>query len=298
MLKQLFLILGIACFLLLLGVILINLRPADEVTIHFVQGMEPSQLTGTVKKQDKFLIVKPKGSNIEQVFTWDKVRDISGEESYFSARFSDVYDVAEFLTKLGALAAAGVFFIGLYQYEQGQRWKRAEFLATVIKDIGSLTKGENAKLMLDGIKLYPSGREIKLFPDKATVTEQYIKVSRLKILHSLRTTPPLPSDDETVAIRDCFDTYFTNLERVEQYIESKLIAGDHVYTYMNYFIDLLSGNDDQFEDYDRWYVLKYADFYKFPKVRALLTRYKNFKEPASPFADYLPPLPTQTTAKQ
>ena len=287
MLKQLSLILAIACFVLFLGVILINLRPADEVTVHFIQGVEPSQLTGTVKRQDKFLVVKPKGSNVEQVFTWDKVRDISGEESYFSARFSDVYDVAEFLTKLGALAAAGVFFIGLYQYEQGQRWKRAEFLAAVIKDITSYTKGENAKLMLDGIKLYPDGREIKLFPDKATAKEQYIKVSRVEVLHALRTTPPLPSDDETVGIRDCFDTYFTNLERVEQYIESKLIAEEHVYTYMNYFIDMLSGNDDQFNNFDRWYVLEYADFYKFPKVRALLTRYGNFKEPPCPPTDYL-----------
>jgi hypothetical protein len=293
MLRQLLLILGIVCFLLLLGVLLINLKPADEVTVHFVQGVEPQEMIGTVEKQDRYLIVKPKGSNTEQVFTWDKVKDISGETSYYSARFSDVYDVAEFLTKLGALAAAGVFFIGLYQYEQGQQWKRAEFLATVIKDIGSLTKSENAKLMLDGIKLYPDGREIKLFPDKATATEQYKTVSRLKVLHSLRTTAPLPSDSKTVAIRDCFDTYFTNLERIEQYIESKLITKEQVYTYMNYFIDLLSGNDDQFKDCDRWYVLKYAEFYKFPKVIALLKRCVDFKEPASPPPDYLPDLPAE-----
>lgn len=288
MLRQLLLIIGVACFLLLLGVLLINFKPADEVTVNFVQGVEPQQIVGTVTKQDKHLIVRPKGSNIEQVFTWDKVKDISGERSFFSARFNDVYDVAEFLTKLGALAAAGVFFIGLYQYEQGQQWKRAEFLATVIKDIGASHRGENAKLMLDGIKLYPNGREIKLFPDKATATDQYKTITRLKTLDSLRTTAPLPSDGETVAIRDCFDTFLSQLERLEQYIESKLVTKEEVYTYINYWIDLLAGNDSEFADYDRWYVLKYAEFYKFPKVEALLKRYGNFKAAASPPQGYLP----------
>ena len=122
MIRQLLLIAGVACFLLLLGVALINLKPADKVTVHFAQGIEPQEIKGTVKKQEKYLIVKPENSNDELIFTWDKVKDISGEENYVSKRFSDVYDVTEFLTKLGALAAAGVFFIGLYQYEQGQQW--------------------------------------------------------------------------------------------------------------------------------------------------------------------------------
>jgi hypothetical protein len=276
--RQLLLILGIACFLLLLGVVLINLKPADVVTVNFVQGVEPQQIVGAVKKQDKHLVVRPVGSNIEQVFTWDKVKDISGEESFFSARYTDIYDVAEFLTKLGALAAAGVFFIGLYQYEQGQQWKRAEFLASTIKDIGASQRGENARLMLDCIKLYPDGREIRLFPDQERATEKYKKISREKILNSLSTTPPLPSDSETVSIRDCFDTFFTQLERIEQYIESKLVTGEEVYTYMNYWIDLLTGNDKDFSDGDRRCVLNYAEVYKFPKVKALLDR--KFKEDA------------------
>ncbi|HKQ99144.1 MAG TPA: hypothetical protein VJT09_00645 [Pyrinomonadaceae bacterium] len=290
MLRQLLLILGVACFVLLLGVLLINLRPADEVTINFVQGVEPQQIVGTMKEKDKYLLIKPKGSNIEQVFTWDKIKDISGERSFFSARFNDVYDVAEFITKLGALAAAGVFFIGLYQYEQGQQWKRADFLASTIKDIGASKKSENAKLMLDGIKLYPSGRDIELFPDKEADTDKHRMISRLKVLHSLRTAAPLPSDAETIAIRDCFDTFFSQLERIEQYIESNLITKEAVYTYMNYWIDLLSGDDSEFADYDRWYVLNYAKVYKFPKVTKLLERYGKFKEADSPPPDYLPPL--------
>jgi hypothetical protein len=285
--RQLLLALAIAIAILLLGVLLINLKPSDKATVRFVAGVEPQEIRGAVKIQDKYIIIKPDGASSEQTFTWDKVKDITGEPTFFAKRFGDVYDVAEFLTKLAAFAAAGVFLVGLYQYEQGQAWKRAEFMAGVVKDISANARSENAKLMLDCIKLYHEGRKIKLFPDEATPSAQYRTVKPIKILRSLQTTMPIPSDEESVAIRDCFDSFFTQLERLDQYIISHLVTKEAVYTYMNYWIDLLSGHDSDFREHDRWYLLNYADVYKFPGVELLLGRCQEFIEAPVPPSGHL-----------
>jgi hypothetical protein len=80
-------------------------------------------------------------------------------------------------------------------------------------------------------------------------------------------------------IRECFDSFFSRLERFEHYIESGLISERSVYVYLSFWIDALLGKTKLGakprlkEEYRVW-LMNYGKHYDFFMLESLLDRYK------------------------
>jgi hypothetical protein len=276
MFRQMILLLGVVLFIVAFALVVLYLRPSSTLTVHFKEGVVPRELTGEVTKKDKYVVVKPAGGGEEQVFTWEQVANISGNEPAYNKRLSDVTDLLELVAKLGVLAAAGVFLIGLYQFDVGQRWKSEEYTADMVRDFTRSPNVENAKKMIELLKFYPQGRKLRLYPED-TPAEQFVTVENVGRALSSAASSEL-TDDE-MRIRECFDSFFTRLGRFEYYIEAKLTTARSVNIYLSYWINILLGKDTAKGkvpklkgEYRQW-LLGYADEQEFPAVGRLLRRY-------------------------
>lgn len=237
------------------------------------------KITGEVTKKDRYVVIKPDGGGPEQDYTWEHVLSIVGSQPPYAKKINDVSDLLELITKLGVLAAALVFLIGLYQYQVGQTWKQEEFLAGTINDFGGRMSVENAKKMIELLMFYPQGRNIRLYPDAPDSGSQSIKADN--ILKALNPDKTDDLTDDEKQIRECFDAFFSRLERFEHYIESNLVSEGSVYIYLNYWINVLIGRatirgKEPLLSKEYLEVLKrYIKYYEFPKVDALLDRYND-----------------------
>lgn len=134
------------------------------------------------------------------------------------------------------VGAIVVFSIGLWQYAKAQRWKRGEFVASQVKEFKSDRKIQLAMTMLDW-----TDREL-YFP-----SETSDKPIALKVDNTLLRSALLPHKDairytkEEEMIRDCFDSFLDMLVMFSNFIEARLISTDELRPYMQYWIDLISG---------------------------------------------------------
>lgn len=278
MFRQIALLLGIVIVILILGQVLVFLRPKKVVTVYFKDGIAPSQLTGQVAKKEKYIVIQPEDGSEEQVFTWEQVKSITGTEPAYNKKIDEVTDLIELVAKLGVLAAAGVFLIGLYQFDVGQRWKKEEFLAEVVNDFGRRDSVENAKKMLELLMFYPQGRKINLYPENPNSQPSLVTVEQIgKALSSDRTEQL--SDDE-MKIREFFDSFLSRLERFEHYIETGLVNAHSLSIYLAYWINTLLGKEttvgkkSRLSPEHRQWILRYAEEYEFPLLEKLLNRYR------------------------
>lgn len=277
MIRQVAFLLAIVIVILLLGQIVLYLKPEKSVTVHFKEGVAPRELSGQVSKKDKYIIVKPDDGSEEQVYTWDQVRSISGTEPTYAKKIDEVTELIELLAKLGVLAAAGVFLVGLYQFDVGQTWKREEFLAGMVNDFGRRQTVENAKKMIELLMFYPQGRKIDLYPERENSEMVHVSVDQIGKALAPDLTNRL-TDDE-MRIRESFDSFLSRLERFEHYIESKLTSDQSVYIYLGFWIDALLGKGAEGRgeprlkrEYREW-IRRYAHVYEFPMYERLLSRY-------------------------
>ncbi|MGB7923391.1 MAG: hypothetical protein WCF57_09120 [Pyrinomonadaceae bacterium] len=274
--RQLFFMLGLVLLLVLLLLVLnelwVTFKPKESALITLKTGIvEGNKTEGEVVRKDKYIEVKPDNKPTE-IYPWDQIVSITETEQGLSKRVDRIVDWFDLISKLGILAAAGIFWVGLYQYDQGQKWKREEFLASTIKDFNASLKIQNASQMLDSLRLYQKGRPIKLYPDQQTFKDQYVAVSKQLIRDALSTEKNKDFNPEEIAIRDCFDAFLSFLEKLDHYIESDLVTQKAVLTYINYWIEML-GADQMLERGDKEILFKYVTEYKFDRVRALLKKY-------------------------
>lgn len=285
MIRQLTLVLGLVLLALAAIQIIQAYKPKEVVTVHFKEGVNPPQMRGEVTKRDKYIVIKPEdGQTDEQVYTWEQVRYISGTEQY-SKKIERVTESLELLGKLGVLAAAGIFLIGLYQFNVGQLWKGEEFLANVYTEFSKSANFEAAKQMIDVLKFYPNGRMIELYPSREKGEGEGSKhITPEKICDALRPgeDKDLDPTSDKMRIRDCFDAFFSRLERMDHYIDARLVRKKSVKLYMYYWINMLLGLPTEGrkgttptlrEDY-RQVLLLYVETYEFPKVQKLLNKYR------------------------
>jgi len=274
MFRQITLLLVMALLILAVGTLVLYFRPSSTAVIHLKDG---KQIEGEVTKKDKFVIIKPENGD-EQLFTWEQISNLTEKESIYNKRLEDVTDLLELIAKLGILAAAGVFLIGLYQFNVGQKWKSEEFLAQMIKDFGNSSNVENAKQMIETLRFYPQGRKIRLYPERDSSDDIHISIEQIGNALGTKETQEL-TDDE-MRIRVCFDAFFSRLERFEHYIESKLVTSESVYIYLNYWINILlnkeiiKGKVPKLDQEHQQWLLNYLEAYEFPKASRLLDRYR------------------------
>jgi hypothetical protein len=137
------------------------------------------------------------------------------------------------------VAMIGLFalIIGIYQYAKAQRWKRAEFIADRFKELDNNPGVVNALRMLDW-----NEREIELFPELAVPAARWQTINDQTLMKALVSEPQADKkfNEVEVKIRDCFDALLSSLDRLDNFIEAKLISGDEVKPYIQYWIEIIA----------------------------------------------------------
>jgi hypothetical protein len=284
--KQILVLLAVFIVGLIVADLTLYLLPRNSVKVSFKEGVKPESVSGYVTKKDKFIVVQPDDGTEEQVYTWDQVRSITGTEPAYSKQFENVTGLLELLAKLGVLAAAGVFVIGLIQFQIGQTWKREEFLSDMVNDFGRRLSVENAKKMIELLMFYPQGRLIDLSLNDEKPEMKKVCVADIEKALDPKQTNSLT--DEEMRIRECFDAFLSRLERFEHYIETQLVTEESVRIYLGYWINTLlgkggvEGKAPQLKPEHVGLIRNYATFYEFPMLEKLLERYNGLREHEPP----------------
>jgi hypothetical protein len=186
-----------------------------------------------------------------------------------------------------ALGAAIVFLVGLFQYQRGQQWKRAEFLASEIKALFESPKVSTALTMIDW-----SVRRIKLraldgqAEEESTVVTLPMQCDAL-LPHDVLEPRLVPTEDgevsrdgelryfstDEVIIRDCYDALLDGFDRLGAYLEAGLITVKQLRPHLRYWVeDITAPPSDALEAL--WCVsfFTYTLFYKFDGARVLFTK--------------------------
>jgi len=147
-------------------------------------------------------------------------------------------------TGVGIPIGAITLLLGVLEYIRAQAWKRAEFLAEVIKEFESNPMVHNVLLMLDW-----EDRPIELFPDMEKRESRFSRVDDRILLKSLATHDVrIVEEEESVkvvplteaeradhrlsfspdqaAIRDCMDEFLNRLERFDSHVRSHLVRAE------------------------------------------------------------------------
>jgi hypothetical protein len=248
-------------------------KPKETATIFFKPGVvDGNKAVGEVTKKDKYVVIKPENGP-EAIYTWEQIQSITGTTPVLTQGIERFTERIDFVSKLGILAAAGVFLIGMIQYEQGQQWKSEEFLASKLNEFSDSPKAQRTRDMLDMVRLYPDGRKIALFPDREREVEKSPVVTREEVYDALSLDKATYTDKEKV-IRASFDGFFDYLETFDHYIDLSLVRKESVYVYINYWIEMLLGHDEMIDEEFRKRALTYAAYFKFVRVEKFLLKYK------------------------
>jgi hypothetical protein len=188
----------------------------------------------------------------------------------------DFFSGQDWVTVSGIITGGLAFIAGLWQYREGQRWKRLEFVAKEIKEFRLQHSVKSVILMLDY-----NEREIELFPEeqdklkrKVLVTDQMI--CQALAVHNEKNKEKLHrSSDfskETLAIRDYFDEYLEWYEKFEQFIASGLVSEKEFEPYLSYDIDIMAKIGRKSEEF-RKALLNFINAYDYDGVKDLAKRY-------------------------
>jgi hypothetical protein len=171
---------------------------------------------------------------------------------------------SDWITVLGILVATASFWFALWQYNQTQKWKRAEFVAKEYNEYSTIPNVILAMQILD----WPN-REIELLSNKRKARIENQTLAKVM-------TPPdfePPYDDLSVAIRDSFDEFLEGLAHFDHYIQAGLVSKDEFRPYLIYLLELLANPNKMKRSREAQdMILKYAEYYT-PSVIRLLKRY-------------------------
>jgi hypothetical protein len=207
--------------------------PAERDTILLKDN---TKITGQIVKQDfgKFVVIE-KSDNQLQVILWDQVKDIQLFNPPWYLRFNDA---VEAIVRFGVIFGFIAFGVGLWQYAESQKWKRAEFLLKEIRTFEPNENVANVRSMLNQEEgdIYLYGRET---PDGKE--EKPVLVTREVFANALSNSGDLKRDhtpDER-AIRSALDTYLSYLDHFNNTLESGLVRKKELKLYLEYWLDIL-----------------------------------------------------------
>ena len=267
----------ILSFFLLMWMFWLVLPPETPAEIN-LKGDQGS-VSGKIIKKDKYVIVNNGDGRNADIYNWDQIESIREGPPSLTVMGRAV-EWVEFISKLGACLAIGLFLLAIYQYTHGQKWEREKFLAGIVKEFRAAPKAQAAASMVDSLHNLSQGRRVMLYPDAVTDRQERF-VTNSMVKKALRTDRNDFSQDE-IAVRECFDAFFNYLESLDHYIGTGLVKKRSVYRYANYWIDLL-GKDEHPGPAGGagrpapcevcGVLLRYAHAYDFYGVQNLLDRY-------------------------
>lgn len=169
-----------------------------------------------------------------------------------------------------ALAGAAVaFLLGLLQYRQAQRWKRAEWVAQEMERFFADRAVHAALKMIDWGK-----RPVELYPNREKFDERYEIVTDDEIAEALKGHDErgayLPRE---MAIRDIFDQFLDRLERIYAFIEAGVLRVDDVEPHLRYWAENIIAVSSSDPTKDRIIQLRrFIECYGFIGVQCLFAR--------------------------
>ncbi len=136
------------------------------------------------------------------------------------------------ISKLGALI---VFLIGLLHYRNAQKWKRLEFIAQEIKELEAKPRYSNATKMLDFTE-----STIELQDKRQIKFNEQVLISALPHEDFKSVFTP-----DEVEIRLCFCDFFDGLDKMQSFVEAKLIEVHNLIPYLPYWFKRFTANTDK-----------------------------------------------------
>ena len=210
-----------------LGLVYKSTTRTDTVVLK-----DNSSITGHIVKQEfgKYVVVK-KPDNTRQVVVWDQVKDLQLSEPPW---YEGVSEAFESMLRFGVLGGFIIFAIGLWQYSQSQKWKRAEFLLSEIRKFEPNANVSNVRAMLDyeEINLFLFGKKAKS-----------VKVDK-RLLASALSNPNSREDANEMAIRRAFDNYLSYLDHFNNMIEAGLVKKQEMKLYLGYWLDIMGNTNN------------------------------------------------------
>ena len=170
--------------------------------------------------------------------------------------------LGDVVSTIGTGIALATFALGVYQYAEAQKWKRAEFVAEKFKEFEADAQIKNVLWMLDYNR-----RKIRFSE------EEWIEVSDDDLCRALDLGNGQFTEKQGY-IRDAFSQFFDRLEYFESFIEAGLVTPKEIAPYLSYWLNIL-GNPKSGRKPDRFYqsLDRFLRDWDYVKVRTLLGRY-------------------------
>lgn len=172
------------------------------------------------------------------------------------------------LKALALVGAAIAFIVGLLQYRKAQRWKRAEWVAEEMKEFFGDPRVRAALCMIDW-----GARRVELYPDRKTVKERFVVVTDDRLAEALEDHERRPNGftEDEATMRDVFDHFLDRLERIQSFVEARLVEISDVAPYLHYWAVDIMGAQSNDPSVDRLVQLRnYIRRYRYAGVDTLL----------------------------
>jgi hypothetical protein len=173
---------------------------------------------------------------------------------------TDVYPALQALSWLiASIGGVVVALKGVAEMHQTRVWRKTELAKRILDEIWADEKCAAAMMQVDW-----SNREFDIG------SNELARISRDDLLVALRTDPANSKfSKKEVFVRDCFDSLLDALQRLEHYIDIKLIDFDDVKDSLEYTVDELTGIRREIE--------RYITAYNFHSAASFLDRYEQWR---------------------
>ncbi len=180
----------------------------------------------------------------------------------------DVLTIAQLIISIATVAA---IILAIREYHKGQKWRKAQFLLSLINSFENNKRIKLACQMLD-------------WDERDVILDEYSSLLQFKsdmLIAALRVVPMDTKKEfspEHEIIRDAFDAFFDFFERLYALERSGLLTLTD-YTYFYYWFDVLE-NIGEWKDNQaiQEAIRKYIEEYGFIGIQYLLKKYEKIKK--------------------
>lgn len=140
---------------------------------------------------------------------------------------------------VGVIGGLVGFFIALHRYNQGQIWKRSEFLANEMRIFSSDPQTAAALRML----VYVNNVKVKLYPEHPEYEKRFVHMNAKLLIRALRGHDPdgkVPFTDEELSIRYSVDVLLVYLTRFQSWLDAGLLKVHDLRPYIGYYVHKLA----------------------------------------------------------
>jgi hypothetical protein len=201
-----------------------------------------SIVRGEIVEQEfgKYVVILNE-TNRKQVITWDQIHGI---ELSFVPWYFRVHEALDWVVRIGVVGGFVIFGVGLWQYSQSQKWKRAEFLLSEIRLFEPKQNIVNVRRILDNTQA-----DVYLYGEKDAEGKQEkpVSVDRSMLLNALTESSDLKRDhdDDERAIRVALNSYLSHLDHFNNVIDSGLVRKQELKLYLQHYLDIVGNQRNE-----------------------------------------------------